>query len=810
MKNNKVKSNIFSLMPMLPLSASFSCGILFAEYWQANSVTISICAMVAFLLLFPAHRSNHRLSQKVFILILLVCTFILGNIRYTMWQKDHLAHQHLAHLPLALDQLRGEVLSLREGHNYRAVVALDSLASRGKVLPASGKVLLYLPNEFSQRLRPGAILICRNTVLEKLPVLRNPGQFDYGNFLNQQGISARAFLSEESDISFFTHQKIFSLEASLFYPLRRYLVMTIEHYLPPTTSGFLQALLLGIRDDLSQKTINNFQKAGVIHALAISGLHVGFIAFICHTLLSFFPLFFKMRNLITITCLIFYMALTGSHPPVVRATIMAGFFLIAINLERQQSGYNYLYAAGFIILLYQPSQLFRIGFQFSFAAVLSILYFYHRLSPLGAAFLNRFFREKHHHRLNKWLVTPFLVSLAAQIGTAPLVLYYFNIFSPVAFLLNLLVIPWVGLLTAGGFLFLALASFSETFAMLLGDLLTLFINALDIVVHFTAAIPGAYFYIPGLSIAGMLVYLFFVLALFHFHHTRLRFLYTTGFLLILGFILIQKTMTVKTLDLIAIDVGQGDALLLTTPAGKTIMIDTGPAGKDFNSADRAIIPLIQHLGLKKIDYLFLSHPHLDHIGGLFRLIDYARIDSVYLPTLFDMNYYWQDSLVTMLEASGIPRRFLSAGEIIPIDDATRVYTLGPFPVQSRLSEINGESINNNSLTFLLRHRTHSLLFTGDVETDAESYLLRWKTLLKSDILKVGHHGSETSTGEDFLAEVAPKFALISAGRNNRYGHPDHSVLQKLRGYDAHVLRTDLQGAIWLRLNREKWRVIDWR
>ncbi len=807
MQTSIMKSNILNLMPMLPVSASFSCGILLAKYWQAHTVTILICALIIFLLLFLAHRNNNRLS---FILILLVCTFILGNIRYAIWQKDHLAHQHLAHLPLALDQFRGEVLSVREGQNHRAVIALDSLRCRGEVLPASGKVLLYLPDEYSQRLRPGAVLICRNTVLEKLPALRNPGQFDYGNFLSQQGISARAFLRRETDISLLTYQKSFSLEAALFYPLRKYLERTIEQYLPASSSGFLQALLLGIRDDLSQATINNFQKAGVIHALAISGLHVGFIAFICHTLLSFFPLFFKTRNLITIICLIFYMALTGGHPPVVRATIMAGFFLIAINLERQQSGYNYLYAAGFIILLYQPAQLFRIGFQFSFAAVLSILYFYHRLSPLSAAFLNRFFREKYHHRLNKWLITPFLVSLAAQIGTAPLVLYYFNIFSPVAFFLNLLVIPWVGLLTAGGFLFLALSSISETFAMLLGDLLTLYINTLDSLVHFAAAIPGAYFYIPGLSIPGMLAYLFFILALFHFQHTRLRFLYTISFLLILGFILIQETMTVKALDLIAIDVGQGDALLLTTPAGKTIMIDTGPAGKDFNSADRAIIPLMQHLGIKKIDYLFLSHPHLDHIGGLFHLSDYAEIDSVYLPPLRGTDYYWQDSLCTMLDASGIPRRFLSAGEIIPIDDATRVYTLGPFPLQSRLSEINGENINNNSLTFLLRHRAHSLLFTGDAEAEAENYLLHWRTLLKSEILKVGHHGSETSTGEDFLAEVAPKFALISAGRNNRYGHPDRSVLQKLRGYNVRILRTDLQGAIWLRLSRGNWRVIDWR
>lgn len=810
MANRILKSNIFNLMTMLPVSVSFSCGILLAEYWQANLLTVTICTIALFLLLLPVQRSNNHFSNNLFILILLVCTFALGTLRYSLWQKDHLAREHLAHLPLALDRLRGEVLSVRDGRNTRAIIALDSLACRGQVLPASGKILLYLPAEYSHRLQPGAILLCRNTVLEKLPALRNPGQFDYGTFLSRQGITARAFIREATDIRLLPRKKNFSPETSLFYPLRSYLVKTIGQYLPPNASGFMQALLLGIRDDLSQTTIDDFQKAGVIHALAISGLHVGFIAFICHTLLSFFPLFFKKRNLLTIVCLVFYMALTGSHPPVVRATIMAAFFLIAINLERQQSGYNYLFAAGFIILLFQPSQLFRIGFQFSFAAVLSILYFYNQLSPLGAAFLGRFFRERYHHRLNKWLVTPFLVSLAAQIGTAPLVLYYFNIFSPIAFFLNLLVIPWVGLLTAGGFLFLAVSSFSDTLALLLGDLLALFINALEILVHFAAAIPGAYFYLPGVNLPGMLAYLFFILTLFHLHNIRMRFVFATGLLLFLGLIIIQENMAVKTLDLIAIDVGQGDALLLTTPAGKTILIDTGPAGKDFSSADRAIIPLMQHLGLKKIDYLFLSHPHLDHIGGLFRLTDYATIDSVYLPPLFGEDFPWQDSLCTMLDASGIPRRFLAAGEIVAIDDATRIYTLGPFPVQSRLVDTDGHSINNNSLTFLLRHREHSLLFSGDAEADAEHYLRRWKTLLKSDVLKVGHHGSETSTGEDFLADVAPKFALISVGRNNRYGHPDRSVLRKLRGYDARILRTDLKGAIWLQLHRKSWRIIDWR
>ncbi len=805
MHDRTMKSNIFNLMPMLPVSAAFSAGILLAEYWQTNTIALVIGAIAAFLILLSARRNNSQFSRQLFILILLVCTVSLGSIRASLWQDDHLGKEHLAHLPLTLDQLRGEVHSVRKGRHYRAIVLLDSLACRGQVLPASGKILLYLPEEFSQPLQPGAILICRNTTLEKLATPRNPGQFDYGKFLNRQGITARAFIRTESDIHLLPEKENFSPEAALFFPLRRHLLATIGRYLPPDASSFMEALLLGVRDDLSQTTIDNFQKAGVIHALAISGLHVGFIAFICHTLLSFF----KKRNLITIIFLIFYMALTGSHPPVVRATIMAAFFLIAINLERQQAGYNYLFAAGFIILLYQPSQLFQIGFQFSFAAVLSILYFYNQLSPLGAAFLNRFFREKHHHRLNKWLITPFLVSLSAQIGTAPLVLYYFNIFSPIAFFLNLLVIPWVGLLTAGGFLFLAVSSFSETFAMLIGDLLTLFINTLETVVHFAAAIPGAYFYIPGISIPGMFAYLFFILALFYIRNIRLRFLYTTGFLLLLAFMIIQKTMAVKALDLIAIDVGQGDAMLLTTPAGKTILIDTGPAGKDFSSADRAIIPLLQHLSLKKIDHLFLSHPHLDHIGGLFRLTNYAEIDSVYLPPLHGTDYYWQDSLCAMLDASGIPRRFLAAGEILTIDDVTRIYTLGPFPLQSRITETDGHSINNNSLTFLLRYRAHSLLFTGDAEADAENHLLRWDALLKSDILKVGHHGSETSTGEDFLAAVAPEFALISVGRHNRYGHPDRSVLRKLRGYDARVLRTDQEGAIWLRLYRGNWRIINW-
>jgi competence protein ComEC len=392
---------------------------------------------------------------------------------------------------------------VQNSNRARAVARLRELQVDSLSVKVSGQILVYFPYQYRLQIVPGQTIKIANARVEALPEPRNPGQFDYGRFLRWRGIVAQCRIKDSLQIKPHVTLSKFSPENNIFFPFRKRLLGNIDTHFSPRYAGFLKALLVGVRDDLQADIIENFQKAGVMHVLAISGLHVGFVALIFYIILSFFPVYFKQRNVLVVVLLIFYMFLTGSNPPVVRATIMAAF-----------------------ILLFQPQQIFWIGFQFSFAAVLSIVYFYQRLAPLSEKLLDYVNKERWRYRLQKWITLPLIVSIAAQLGTIPLVMHYFHLFSPVSFLLNIVVIPYIGMMVALGFLFLSFSFISITLGALFVDLISFLLAILIKLISGAALLPAAYFRIPGFGLAEILIYLSLVLLLFNFNNAMLRKFFT--------------------------------------------------------------------------------------------------------------------------------------------------------------------------------------------------------------------------------------------------------------------------------------------
>ncbi|RMF61488.1 MAG: DNA internalization-related competence protein ComEC/Rec2, partial [Calditrichaeota bacterium] len=591
---------------------------------------------------------------------------------------------------------------------------------------------------------------------------------------------------------------------------RRYLQHLIEIYFPPESSGFLQALLLGIRSHLSREVKFNFQRAGVMHVLAISGLHVGFIALSFGIILSFLPLYFKYRYPLIMLLLLFYMFLTGCQPPVVRATIMTVFFLLSRILEKPLNIYNSIFAAAFVILFFQPQQLFWVGFQFSFAAVLSIIFFYERLSPWVQLILDKCKNDWLRNRLFRWIIIPLLVSFSAQLGTVPLVMYYFHLFSPIALILNLIVIPLTGILVAGGLLFFLISFISHEVTILIADFIHQIIQLLIKLVQIPLTIPGAYLWIPRFSLIHILLYGFLLFSLIELLARRRTFIYPLimAGILMIGNWTFREIMKTPSLQILVLDVGQGDASLILTPSGKLVCIDTGPANQYYDAARHAIIPTLQYLGKKKINYLFISHPHDDHCGGTFNLTTYATIDSAYLPRM-PMGYPMADSLKQFWETHHIPYRYLSMGDQINVDNETRIYVLSPPSQFTNYHDFDGSHVNNNSLILLIKHRDLSLLFPGDAEWPVEEALTGWKKILRANFLKVAHHGSNTSSSDAFLNLVSPSIAVISVGKNNKFHHPSPRVIRRLKNHNVQIHRTDVEKALWFEWFNGKLRLKKW-
>ena len=209
-----------------------------------------------------------------------------------------------------------------------------------------------------------------------------------------------------------------------------------------------------------------------------------------------------------------------------------------------------------------------------------------------------------------------------------------------------------------------------------------------------------------------------------------------------------------------------------------------------------------------LDKVILSHPHSDHVGGVFSLLTKVRVDSIYLPAV-KIPYFWQDSLLKIFKKKDVPYRFIQMGDQIKIDHLTRIYILAPTDQQLCPPDASGKSLNNTSLVSLVRISGTSILFTGDTESDIEANLLQWNTFLKADILKVGHHGSVTSSSPEFLRKISPKIALIPVGKGNKFDHPSPEVIERFKALNISYYRTDLQAAIWLQWVKSNWEIINW-
>ncbi|HFE65129.1 MAG TPA: DNA internalization-related competence protein ComEC/Rec2 [Caldithrix sp.] len=787
--------------PFFFLTGSFALGIL-----MEHSLDFSFRYFAAIFAIFLLTLVLFRQNKNAPILFLLIF-FCAGSLTYKFWHSNHLEHPLGKQLPLKNITASGRVLSEPGAGKRHFLFDLEEIRFRGKTMPVHLQVLVRARNPLPV-FNLGDHLVLKQVVLQQIPGARNPGQFDYRDYLSKRGIFAQVLLSRYSGVKVVRGKIKFSL-GQFFHRTRKNLNTHIHEILPETSAGFLAAVLLGERQEIDPEIRSDFQNTGVAHVLAISGLHVGFVVLIIYLMISFLPLSFRWHNLLTILFLVMYMFLTGAKPPVVRATLMISLYLIGENMERKPNAYNIVWLAAFLILLVQPQQLFWVSFQFSFIAVLSIFYFYRLLKPAEEKICGLLPETRWGFFLRKWIVKAFLISLAAQLGTLPLMAIYFHKIPLVSFFLNLLVIPLIGFIVGVGFLTLFLSYLSIRFAAPVAALLSQSIQVMIEVVHRAANLPLAYLPVSGVSVVVIIFYFLVLFLVFHWADETYRAvrkpLSALAVLLLIWLVL----PSLRHSQFIMMDVGQGDACLLQTAGEKIILFDAGPSYVTWDSGRDVVLPVLQYLGNRRIDKAIITHPHADHLGGMYSLLESVPIDSVYLPNLA-VPVKLQNRLVSILSRKQVPFRRVQAGERLIVDEQTRIYFLSPFPEFEKPDDESDSQINNCSVVSLVKIGDAAVLITGDAERPVEVRLSAWGSLMRADVLKVAHHGSTTSSTIGFLKQVTPHFGLISVGKYNRYGHPSPVVLKRLRSLGISTFRTDRQGAIWLGENGGKWRRKDWR
>ena len=650
-----------------------------------------------------------------------------------------------------------------------------------------------------KKLNPGNVISIKG-VYNKGKDTRNPGEFDYRAYLLKQGVTGFLSVKNPKDVEIL--RSTVSPFPSLIFSVRKSIAERIDELQKPQAVGLIKGLLLGDKSEIDNETKMEFINSGVAHVLAVSGQQVGFIAVIFIILFGRVNIY--LRTTLTIITLILFLLITGLQAAVLRATIMALVVFAASLSNREINAWNTIAIAALAILLIDVNQLFDPGFQLSFVAVMATIGLY----PYFSTWLKELNLK---NKFVKAILVMFFMSLAAQIGVLPFINYYFGKISIIALISNLFVIPGISIILANGLLTLFVSTVSLQAANIFasaGDGLIAFLYWL---IKISATQDFSFIRVPNFTLQDSIIFYGFLFFLIF----TLRYIKRMFTKLLLIFLIAVNTVVFCSLDnknllpddklsVMMIDVGQGDSFLIKLPNGKTVIIDGGSSQFNYDNGARVIIPLLDYLGIAKIDYGIISHMDTDHFAGLVSLVNENRINEIFKPDLdsTDKNDLYFEQLLAIKK---IPYKYFR--DTVVTDEKARVY----FLCDTHKSPINTFKINDRSGIVKIVYGKTSLLFVGDAHIKMEKYLTsHWKNFLDTDVLKIGHHGSKTSSGENFLNFVLPNISLVSVGEQNKFGHPSQVVLDRLDKLHSQIFRTDDEGAVILQSDGDQIKKIDWK
>lgn len=597
----------------------------------------------------------------------------------------------------------------------------------------------------------------------------NPGQFNYQKYLLQQGISFETTLSSIEDISCQGKHPL-----DIVYSFRNYLLQYTSELLSYDTASWLQALVLGSDAHLPKDVIELFNRWSLSHILAISGLHVGLVTGILYMGLVKLNITTKeTAQWLIIFFLPIYALLAGGAPSVWRASLMGLVFLVLSKFNIKHSVTDVISLIFISLIAMDPYIIYHIGFQFSFLVTFGLLlsrdWLLHTSSPF-------------------WQLLK--ISFISQMVITPLQIYYFYYFQPLSIIVNSLIVPYFSLFVIPAmFLLLILSPLLPKFALIFDKFFT-FIH--DIILSMIYGIDYLFDYawiIGKISLVTIVVYYIALNMMMAYLENRRfnRAFYVSLFIVgLFVFISLQPYLSEKG-RVTMLDIGQGDAFVIELPYRKgVILIDAGASFsfKDFKPSERVYSQIIQpyfyYRGITDIDAIIVSHEDIDHNGSIPFIVEDFNVEKLVVSEPYELN----KSEKELIKEGKISIKRVSYDEQFLIGNHI-------FHVLSPEKEFHDE--NDNSLVVYTSLGKLDWLFTGDISKNVERQILAKSRELEVDVLKVAHHGSKTSTDKNFVDQINPKYAFISVGRNNSYGHPSKEVLKALK--KSIILRTDKDGAV---------------
>lgn len=838
LKPKDCMSDTIYFRPVIPLLLAFIAGIALGSWipgyrLQAGFI-ISLCVVLILFLI---------LKQKAVLILPLVLFAAVGYLSIQPWLTPKFPSHHVVHFR---DTHPWEIVGVIDNRPVAArsrlkfILRTEILGAKKASFAVTGKIRVTVSGNIPRLFRGDRVALVSK--IRSIQNFKNPGGFDYKRYMAFKGVRASAYVAGERLTIRKRHIK--KGLGRLIDDARSSISGLIEKSGSTESKGVLKALIVGDRDSISPALREAFNRAGVGHLLAISGLHIGIVAtgaFLCLAWLLAHckPLLWhawskKAAVILSMIPVFAYGLLAGMSPSTQRAVIMVTIFLLTFLFEREHDLVNTLALAAMLILIIDPPALFSVSFQLSFAAVLVIIYGLSCVPNPWLSDQNRMLKPK-FLLIKQKLFSFFAASFFAVVGTMPLLMLYFNQISLVGLLANVIIVPLVGFMVVPlGLLAVFLYPLSVPGASVFLKAGAAVLSPALGIVKFFAGLPYAAVKTVTPTYFEIGLYYLLLWALLNLKRTRTTLAAEQDWpdaeertrRIFLGKELFRTTLRHKIARIIVavviiaaiadtfywlnkrfwhddlrvtvIDVGHGSSALLELPGGYNIMIDGGGFSDNtiFDIGARIIAPLLWRKKIKSVETLILSHPNSDHLNGL-----------IYIAENFDVKEVWTNS-----QAAGT----IGYDKFMTTIEKNNI-RLPAFKTLPRFNEINGvrldilyppvdfadkskrkwwRNLNNNSLVLKVTLGSKSFLFPGDIKARAETELIAAAgNHLSSTILLAPHHGSKTSSSGVFLDRVNPEVVIISSRWKSRFGFPHQPVLDRYRQRGARIFETARHGAV---------------
>lgn len=749
--------------PFLPLAISYIIGIIIGNYFHIDFIYLlgGFCISIT-IIIFNIFRERNN------ILNILIIFVILGVIITTLKsQSKILKYENTRIEYLGIVE---EIISTEDNVN-KYIVSVDSNIDYGEEI--NERITLNViggkPLNYGEK-------ILFNGVVDAPLDNTNPMLYNHRLNLLSNNIYGTMTINDYSLQSVDSHRELRFRAKEWFH---KEVNRVFDTNLEEGNKDIIKSILLADSSYMMDEELDKYRELGLGHILAISGLHIGIISSFILFILKKMTVPRNISSIVTIITLIFYSYLIGFPHSMTRGIIMFSLIILTKLLNEHSNLINILALSALIVLLINPFSLFSLGFILSYIAVLSLYLLTNRI-------------DMYFYPNRGYISTTLSTILAVNIGLLPIQVYYFNYVSLLGIFANLINIPILSISLILSICMYVLDYILPFLSIGLSLLVNILLDAERIIGDILHNFSGLILNISSPSIVIVMIYYLAVaigfkvidVSVFNIN-VKKSILIFLCFIISINFVHIIMD---NSLELHFIDVGQGDSILIRS-GDRNVLVDTGGSLLSNYVGENITLPYLQKLGINKLDGIIISHFDADHSGALPTLIE-----NIVIKNIFGSYIPEDNDIYNKIEDSKIPFIILKKGDVFRINENIVCEVLWP-------EDVNGLNSNNKSLVLSLNYNDYGVLLTGDIEAEVEQNIID-KIHSNIHLMKIAHHGSKTSSTNEFIERVKPMHSVLSVGRNNQFNHPNDEVMSRLKEIKSSIYRTDEMGLIKVDIDKD--------